>query len=170
MAENVEEKDLQQEEIVEKDDLMNLIPEERKIMAGRTKDSVEYYYLYPLSIKDFKKVEELVQKLIKIFMKTMGKSNVNMSNNLIYDFLPDLLQLMAISSFEPSEDVTKDEINERIDKFESNMTFPQIENAISNIFTLNQFDDILKNLTKLFQKSQTGTAETNITGGQRLKR
>lgn len=169
MAENVEEQAVTQE-VSEKDDLMNLIPEERKIMVGRTKDGVEYYYLYPLSIKDFKKVEELVQKLIKIFMKGMGKSNVSMSNNLIYDFLPDLLHLMAISSFEPSEDVTKDEINKRIDIFESRMTFPQIENAVSAIFNLNKFDDILKNLTKLFQKSQPGAAETNITGGQRLKR
>jgi hypothetical protein len=171
MSEELKENLTQEEQ--ETNGLMNLIPEQAKIICGRSKDKVDYYYLYPLSIRDFKKLEGLIQKLIKLFMENFHGKTQKITNSLLNDLLPELLELMAISSYTPEEEPKLEEIKERAKLFEKSMTFPQVTKAIEVIITLNKFDDILKNLTNLIQKNSrlSGVVKPGqITGGQHLKR
>lgn len=154
------------------DDLRNLVPEDRTIKVGRTKENFKEYKMYPLCIKDFRKLENVMQKFFKIIFSAVGQTSIKNTKNIMNDFLPELLDMMAVSSFSPDEEVKQNEIRERSEYFENNMTVPQIGYAVKCVMELNKFEDMLKNLTALLQQNSQKVVGQNqtITGAPRLNR
>jgi hypothetical protein len=86
------------------------------------------------------------------------------TNNLFNEFLPELMDFLAVSSFNPNEQIDSERIDKRKQYLMNNMTLPQLQHAIEEMLKLNSFDDMLKKMmallpsqTKIVQKP-TGVA------------
>ena len=150
--------------------LDGLIPEATKIKIGRTEESAQIYTLYPLAIKEIKRLDKVVASFWQLLMGMM-QGKADMKQGLTYEFLPEITELIAVSSFEPGAEVTNDSIKERSEYIENNTILPQIEAAFKVIMKLNNFEDMLKNLQTLLQKQSQSVAAMKkpISGAPHLK-
>lgn len=151
-------------------DLNELIPQSVPIVVGRTEEEANKnkgYKIYPLAISHVFRFPQLVEKIMKQIIAAMRGEAVP-TNNLFNEFLPELMDFLAVSSFNPNEQIDSERIENRKQYLNNNMTLPQLQFAIGKMMELNSFDDMLKKMMALLP-SQTKTVQ-KPTGAAPLKR
>lgn len=132
------------------EDLDFLIPQENKIIFGKTKNSVKEYFMYPFALRDLSKVSKMIGNIGSQLFKNEGKFKLSEAiDSLISNNLGDLTEIVAMATFQPDESPSKEQLSKRGDEILNAATLKQTVRAINLLFEINDVSFILKNVTKM---------------------
>jgi len=132
------------------EDLDFLIPQEHKIIFGKTKNSVREYFMYPFALKDLSKVSKMIGRIGSQLFKEEGKFKLSDAiDSFITNNLGDLTEIVAMATFEPDENPSKEQLEKRGEEILNAATLKQSVRAINLLFEINDVSFILKNVTKM---------------------